>query len=189
MKDIFDEFILDDESLLNEIWTDVPGYNGYQVSNMGRVKSTARTVYSRGFGGCPFTVHEKILKVDIGNNGYRRVTFSIEGKTKRFLIHRLVAEAFIENTHNLPQVNHKKGIKADNRASQLEWVTHNDNEKHSYRFLKKQNAAWVTVLDSYTGIYYDSMEKAAIAKGIKPMGLRKMFYMNRKNNTGLIKLC
>lgn len=92
-----------------EIWKDIPGYSGYQVSNIGRVRSKR----------C-------ILKQMICK-GYWRVRIYKDHKLVRFLTHRLVAMAFIPNPLNLPQVNHKNEIKTDNRMENLEWCTREYN--------------------------------------------------------------
>lgn len=105
---------------IEEIWVDIPGYDGfYQVSNMGRVKTTAN-VYKR---------HERILKSrEIG--GYVYVTLSKQGKQKKCYIHRLVAEIFIQNPSKLPVVNHKDERKSNNCVSNLEWCTQSYNLKY-----------------------------------------------------------
>lgn len=71
-------------------------------------------------------------------HGYVRYRLGFGNDVKRFRGHRLVAEAFIANPDNKPAVNHINGIKEDNRASNLEWVTHSENEKHSYHHLGKR---------------------------------------------------
>lgn len=80
----------------------------------------------------------KFLKQET-SRGYKRVTLSINGKTKRFQVHRLVAMYFIENPLNKPCVNHIDGDKENNCINNLEWCTYSENEKHSYLNLKKVN--------------------------------------------------
>jgi hypothetical protein len=93
------------------------GYNGlYQVSNLGRVKSLKGK--------------EKILKQNLDYYKYPYVQLWENGIGKKIKVHRLVAEAFIPNPDNKPEVNHKWGIKTDNRASELEWNTHQENCRH-----------------------------------------------------------
>lgn len=81
----------------------------------------------------------KFLKQE-HSKGYKRVTLSINGKTKRFQVHRLVAMYFIENRLNKPCVNHIDGDKENNELNNLEWCTYSENENHSYNSLRKINS-------------------------------------------------
>lgn len=108
-----------------EIWKDIEGYSGkYQVSNQGNVRSFSR--WSNG----------KILKGGkCGNPGpYRFVALVGEGRKdiKNCYIHRLVAEAFLENPNNYSEVNHKDGNTLNNVAENLEWCTHYYNMHHAF---------------------------------------------------------
>lgn len=96
---------------MEEIWKYIDGYPNYMVSNMGRVKSLN---YNK-------TGKEKLLKPSKQNCNYLMITLSNNGKRKMFLIHRLVADAFIPNPDNLPQVNHKDEDKTNNCATNLEY--------------------------------------------------------------------
>ena len=113
-----------------EVWKDIKGYEGhYQVSDLGRVKSLSRVVKSRvGVFG---TKKEIILKTFKNGDGYLKYKLCINGKEKSVISHRLVANEFLENPFNKPQVNHKNGIKDDNRVDNLEWVTSSENVIHS----------------------------------------------------------
>lgn len=71
------------------------------------------------------------LKGEIDKDGYRRVLIYVEGKRKKFFVHRLVAEQYIPNPENKPQVNHKDGNKLNNHYSNLEWVTNKENIVHA----------------------------------------------------------
>lgn len=108
----------------SEFWKDVAGYEGlYQVSNLGRVKSADRTDrYGREFKG-------KILTPCTDNLGYLHLCLQHDGKRKNVRVHRLVAEAFIDNTNNYNYVNHKDENKQNNEVDNLEWCTakHNCN--------------------------------------------------------------
>ncbi len=72
-----------------------------------------------------------------GENRYQRLTLSNRGETIYLYVHRLVAEAFIPNPHNLPVVNHLDGNTQNNKATNLEWCTHKSNILHAYNVLKR----------------------------------------------------
>ena len=117
------------EDLEGEIWADIEGYDGdYQESNYGRTKSLK-------FG------KEKILRPALHKKGYLYVALSKKGKMKIFKVHRLVAKCFISNPQNLPEVNHKFGVKFDNYFENIEWTTHLKNVEHSVKMgLQKTGA-------------------------------------------------
>lgn len=101
-----------------EEWKPVKDYDDYLISNFGRVKSIK---YKK----------ERILKPKKNHKGYLSVGLSNNGKYKNAVIHRLVANAFLENTYNLPQVNHKDENKQNNCVSNLEFCTNDYNMKYS----------------------------------------------------------
>lgn len=117
-----------------EIWRSVAGYESlYEVSNMGRVRSLD-TVQTRSNGRCicDFRIKGKILKpFRTGKNGGYD-TVQLSGRENR-KVHRLVAEAFLENPLGLPEVNHKDGDKRNNSVENLEWVTGQENIEHAVR--------------------------------------------------------
>lgn len=128
--------IAKENNLMKEIWKDIEDYEGlYQVSNMGRVKSLARTrkAYTPGKGDWVAPVKERILRASISKDGYYCVVLAKEGVNKHQRVNRLVAEAFIPNTENKPQVNHIDGNKLNNRVDNLEWVTAKENTIHSVK--------------------------------------------------------
>lgn len=109
-----------------EKWLSVPRYsNRYEVSSLGRVWSN---------------VTNKYMRIKPGNHGYPRVNLTLNGKTEQMLVHRLVAELFLENAEKLPQVNHKDGDKTNNAASNLEWVTAKENTLHAYNELGRSGS-------------------------------------------------
>lgn len=100
------------------LWKDIPGYEElYQISNTGLVLSKSR------FDRLGRYVSEKIRKPCSDKDGYLLVTLNKDGVKKTFKAHRLVAEAFIPNPHNYPQINHKDENVKNNEASNLEWCT------------------------------------------------------------------
>lgn len=113
------------ESLPGEKWKDVPGHPDYAVSNMGRVFSKEKTWIRRGNVG---TWHALLLKSRLKNEAYLVVEFR---RKKTVFVHRLVAKTWL----GFPDgkvVNHKNGIKTDNRLCNLEWVTAERNVRHAY---------------------------------------------------------
>lgn len=105
------------------MWKKINGYPYYEICEEGKVKSLARGKKK----------NDKILKNTLLKTGYYHVDLCYEGKRTKKLIHRLLAEAFIENKENKPQVNHINGIKSDNRLENLEWVTISENQLHSIK--------------------------------------------------------
>ena len=105
-----------------EEWKPIKGYEGlYEVSNLGRVKSLNRKILCSN--GLIKEIKEKILTPKDNGKGYLNVHLSKNGNHKHLYIHRLVAEAFIPNPNNLPQVNHKDENKSNNCVDNLEWCT------------------------------------------------------------------
>ena len=107
-----------------EIWEDIADYEGlYQVSSLGRVKSLGNYKSSK----------EKILKPFSNKDGYLNVKLCKEGKRKQYLVHRLVAKAFIPNPENKLEVNHKDEDKTNNKVENLEWMTCKENINYGTR--------------------------------------------------------
>jgi hypothetical protein len=121
---------------LKERWKPIEGYEGlYEVSDTGKVRSLERVV-KRGNGFLNIPSKEK-EPVEV--HGYLYFSLFKEGKERRYAAHRLVAQHFIENPDNKPQINHLNGNKKDNRVQNLEWATQSENNYHALRTgLRKQ---------------------------------------------------
>lgn len=112
-----------------EIWRPIVGYEGlYEVSDCGNVRSVDREIKNKG--GLTIHLKGKIIVQKVHKCGYTQVALCKDGKCKFKLVHRLVAEAFIPNPDNLPQVNHINETKTCNRLDNLEWVSAKDNINH-----------------------------------------------------------
>ncbi len=141
------------------MWKDIIGYEGlYQVNNVWLVKSISDRFWK-----------ERILK-PLNTRGYNRVCLYKHWKQNPYSIHRLVAQAFITNPENKPQVNHKNGIKNDNNLENLEWVTASENMQHAFdtwlkeitenhNFIKNNPRLWKFWKDNYTSIKINQYTK------------------------------
>lgn len=168
-----------------EEWQDIKGWEGkYQVSNLGRVKSVARKVRSTPFGKGEGLkpIPEKIVVLQDRNGydtAYLSATKKIEGKSvrvkKRYGVHRLVAQAFIPNPENKPQVNHIDRNRKNNNVSNLEWATGFENQRHwreQFDNPPLDVTKWSKAVRCVeTGEEYESLRDASRKTGINYSGI------------------
>ena len=133
----------------DEVWADIPDFIGsYQISNYGRLKSLK---WRKG----------RLLKLSPNKHGYVEKQLYKNNEYINKKVHRLVAEAFIPNPNNLPEVNHKDGNKENNHVSNLEWCTSKENIWHRYNVLHKYQSSDRRVLCVETGVIYNNITSAS----------------------------
>ena len=128
---------------MDEVWKSVEGYEGlYEVSNKGRVKSTNLYAHKEPI----------ILSQSTRRDGYKTVNLSKNGTTKPFVVHRLVAKAFIENKENYEMVNHKDENKSNNCVDNLEWCSRSYNQLYSLKLHPERKYVFANnFIDKKTG--------------------------------------
>ena len=161
------------------MWKDIAGYEGlYRVNEDGQVYSVRRKM---------------IIKPNVNTNGYCQYSLQKNGRRRLFLGHRLVAEAFIENPHGYPIINHKNENKTDNRIANLEWCTYSYNVTYGSAFERLRNKAFwekgviasqKRVLQIFNGnviCEYSSISEAHRATGINISNISQCCMGKRKS--------
>lgn len=183
----------------------------YEVNKSGIVRSIDRIVdIERGNQRYSILRKGGVVKIQksIGY-GYLAVELRKNGERKTWFLHRILALTFIKNPENKKCVNHKNGIKTDNRIENLEWVTHSENFQHAVEtgLIKKpfrplnhkkgkdhpyfgktgeMSHNSKIIFDTQTGIFYFGVKEAAEAKDVNLNCLRRKLFGGRRNNTSLI---
>ena len=165
--------------MTNETWKPIKNYEGlYEISSLGNVKSLEGK-----------SNHKKsiLLKPYIGKDNYYQVKLQKNKKIENKRINRLVAEAFIPNPKNKPQVNHIDCNKMNNNVDNLEWVTESENAIHSYKFNKKRltGVNQYTLKDKFLK-KYESLSEAARETKIKYQSIQKVCKGEYKQAGGYI---
>ncbi len=142
-----------------ENWKRIPSYSLYEASDLGRIKTfnwkNKKT--------------EAIMKPHIDGCGYLRTMLKrdSDGEIHTIKVHRIIGITFIPNPENKPQINHKNGIRSDNRAINLEWVTNSENIKDSFAKGRSSNLG--------------SKNPAATVTEEQVIEIRKNYVYHRKN--------
>lgn len=127
---------------MTEEWADIRGYEGlYKISTFGRILSLSKTFKTGRNHSIEKTYPETIMSPSKTKKGYLRVNLFKDGKLKSFQVHRLVAEAFIPNPNNYPEVNHINEVKDCNIVDNLEWCTGKYNINYTKAYLTSQPKA------------------------------------------------
>jgi hypothetical protein len=129
----------------------------------------------------------RVKKWSKDTNGYIRCTIWVNGKSSTISQHRILAEYFIDNPEQKEQVNHKNGIKYDNRIDNLEWVTQSENTLHSFAngLQKPSKPHMKKLVDEVTGIMYESLSEASRYLNVNRGNLSSMLSGKKKNKTNL----
>lgn len=117
-----------------EVWANITGWDNYQVSTHGRVRNVATG---------------RVLKLSFNNRGYYKVSLTREGKPRTFMVHRLVADAFLANPEGHPYVDHKDRDQTNNHLGNLRRCSASQNVWNSKKATKKPTSS------SYKGVHFD----------------------------------
>lgn len=171
------------------MWKDIAGYEGmYQISNYGNVRSLDRITYNKN--GSKINRVGKPKAKTIDNLGYYHVRLSKDSKTDTFRIHRLVAEAFIENPNGYKYINHKNEDKLDNSVDNLEWCSAKYNLEYSNNTRKAANSNKKPILqyslDSQLIKEWSSMKEIEIHLGFLHGNIGKCCRGESKQSYGYI---
>lgn len=146
------------------MWKEIKGYEGlYEVSENGEVRSRPRKGSAGG-----------LMKSHKDAKGYLVLGLTKQGRQTTKRIHRLVAEAFLPNPDNLPEVNHKDEDKTNNCVSNLEWCTTQYNHDYGTRTQRAAETQCRKIRCVETGEEFNSITEAALSKGVDRSGLSKV---------------
>lgn len=169
-----------------EIWRKHPEYTEIEVSSLGRVRTLDKEVSTKS--GMRF-VKGRILKQQENNCGYLQAQFYINGKQTKKLVHRIVAQTFIPNPDNLPQVNHKDNDRTNNNVSNLEFCTASYNNQYREKFgisttESQGNPLFAIDLNTMEVSRFRSQGEAGRVLGVNPHHVNNVIKGRRKTTGG-----
>ena len=169
-----------------EEWRDIIGYEGiYQASNRGRIKRVEhwknQTIKQSPEKYTRRPLTEKIMKQN--GDPYLRVCLSKNKESKTMSVHRLIAQSFIPNPNNYPEINHIDCDPKNNRVENLEWCDRKHNINHADRTAKAARSCEKKIICKETGIIYESITKAARATGLQKSKISNVCH-GKRNTTG-----
>lgn len=170
---------------MSEIWKDIPGLEGlYKCSNFGNFKAPEK-IENSSHRRC--IRKEKILKTCHESNGYLQISIIVNKKQTLHLAHRLIALTFIKKIEGKDFVNHKNGIKDDNRVENLEWCTKSENSKHSFAIGTQCNKGEHHSRAKITDDIVREIRRKHIPKTYGCHKLAKEFGMSKTNILDILK--
>ena len=165
---------------MKEIWK-MTEYDNYMVSNLGNIKSLYKKNNNPSKSAKSF-IKGHVLSPNKNKGGYLSVLICNKGKKERRYVHRLVANAFIPNPENRKEVNHKNGIKTDNRVENLEWVTRSYNEKHKLIKLHKKRENHILCVE--TGDVFKTITDIQKITGLSAVAISNVLRGKAKTSAG-----
>lgn len=177
---------------MEEIWKDIPGYEGYyQISNLGRVKTLERILPNNRFKNVLCVHKEKIMKQNNDTKGYPAVTLRVNNVIKTLRVHRLVAQAFIPNPENKPQINHVNGVKTDYSIENLEWCNQSENNYHAYRVKLKTSESVRGIKSHHAKLTEEivlEIRKRYLTENISQKDLSEFYNVGKRNIGHIVNL-
>lgn len=170
---------------MTEMWKNVVGYEGiYEVSNLGKIRTKEGKQTKTKRHGIR-TWKQRELKQKTDKNGYKRVGLWKDGKEKTHLVHRIVAEVFLEKIPEKEIINHKNGNPNDNRVENIEWCNYRENLEHAYDNRLNEEAHPIILFNIKTKEikYFNSKSKASFFLG-KNHGYISNLLMKKKSKVG-----
>ena len=171
-----------------EIWKSHPDIVGIEVSSLGNVRTLDRVVPRKNG-----TYHTKgrVLKQSNGSNGYLQVSVKVDGKSTSKRVNRLVAQTFLPNPNNLPQVNHRDCDKTNNKVENLEFCTASYNAKYRDKFgisnaELKGHPLFAINLDTLEVSHFRSQGEASRELGVNRPDINKVVKGRAKQTGGFL---